>query len=73
MGPWKAVRQRLSRRNNPDPLKIELYHLAQDIGETQDVATKHPEVVQQLKSLMDSQHTPSRLFPIRALDRVSRP
>ncbi|MFO7907798.1 MAG: sulfatase-like hydrolase/transferase, partial [Pirellulaceae bacterium] len=34
MGKWKGVRQGLRRRNNPDPLKIELYNLEEDISET---------------------------------------
>ena len=38
MGDWKGVRQNMLRRNNPDPLKIELYNLRDDIGESRDVA-----------------------------------
>ena len=40
MGDWKAVRQNMLRRNNPDPLKIELYNLKDDIGESRDVAAE---------------------------------
>ncbi len=39
-----------SGKDNPD--KLELYHLAEDPGETRDVAAPHPEVVKQLGELM---------------------
>ena len=64
VGNWKAVRQRMSRGN----LKIELYDIAKDIGETTDVADKHPEVVARLGKLMAREHTPSKLFPLRPID-----
>jgi arylsulfatase len=69
MGPWKAVRQNMLRRNNPDPLKIELYNLVDHIGESRDVAAEHPDVVAKLRAIMDEQHTPSKLFPMAPLDR----
>ena len=43
MGHWKAVRQDMLRRNNPDPLKMELYNLQEDIGESRDLSGEHPE------------------------------
>ncbi len=70
LGEWKAVRQKL----NPGPkapLKpgpIELYNLAADPSEETDVAQDHPEIVAQLAKIMQEQHTPSTVFPIRALD-----
>ena len=69
MGPWKAVRQNMLRRNNPDPLVIELYNLKEDIGESQDVAAEHPEVVAKMRAVMQREHEPSELFPIGPLDR----
>lgn len=65
---WKAVRQNMLRRNNPDPLKIELYHLADNIGETRDVAADHPNLVARMKAIMAREHTPSRLFPMPPVD-----
>jgi arylsulfatase len=69
MGNWKAVRQNILRRSNPDPLKIELYDLGNDIGESRDVAAEHPEIVARVRKIMDSQHIPSDLFPMPPLDK----
>jgi len=65
MGSWKAVRQRLLRRPNSP---IELYNLAEDIGESKDVAAEHPDVVKEARRIIAEQHTPSKVFPIKALD-----
>ena len=64
VGEWKAVRQNMSRGN----LKIELYNLETDIGEKTDVAADHPQVVAKLAKLLDREHTPSKLFPLRPFD-----
>jgi arylsulfatase A len=69
MGDWKGVRQEMLRRNNPDPLKIELYNLVSDPGETKDIAEEHPEVVAQIREIMQREHTPSELFPFPPIDR----
>ena len=70
-GDWKALR----RNMNPGPTakdqapgEIELYDLALDPGEKNDVAGEHPDVVARLRALMELQHATSDLFPIRALD-----
>jgi arylsulfatase len=68
MGPWKGVRQDMLRRGNPDPLKIELYNLRDDIGETTDVAQEHPDVVARIRSIMQQQHSPSELFSMPPID-----
>ena len=68
MGNWKAVRQNMLRDNNPEPLKTELYNLESDIGENNDLANKYPEIVQQVETIMESEHTPSELFPMPVLD-----
>src|SRR5690606_4738712 len=72
MGDWKGIRQNMLRRNNPDPLKIELYNLAKDVGETSDVANEHPEVVAQIREIMQREHTPSELFPLPPVDRETK-
>jgi arylsulfatase A len=54
--------------NEPLPA-MELYNLADDIAEQHNVAAQHPEVVARLTKLMDEQHIPSSLFPMRQLDR----
>ncbi|HIN54220.1 MAG TPA: N-acetylgalactosamine-6-sulfatase [Planctomycetes bacterium] len=68
MGPWKGVRQNLLRKNNMNPLKIELYNLDKDSNESKDVASAHPEVVEQIRKLMKDQHTASEWYPIPILD-----
>ncbi len=68
LGPWKGIRQNMARRNNPDPLHIELYHLVDDIGEDDDVSAEHPEVVDRIETIMKDAHTPSELFPLRPID-----
>ena len=68
MGPWKGVRQNLLRKNNLNPLKIELYNLDKDPNESKDVASAHPEVVEQIRKLMKDQHTASEWYPIPILD-----
>ena len=68
MGDWKGVRQRMLRKGTKDPLKIELYNLKTDIGEQNDVAAEHPEVVEKLRKLMTQQHVPSKDFPFKPID-----
>ncbi|MDQ7014510.1 MAG: arylsulfatase [Planctomycetota bacterium] len=63
-GRWKAIRPRLKK--NPDVL--ELYDLRADPGEQHNVAADHPDLVARAARIMREQHTPSRLFPFKALD-----
>jgi arylsulfatase A len=69
-GDWKGVRQNLLRRNQEPDLSIELYNLADDVGESQNVADEHPDVVAGIERIMREQHTPSQEFPIPALDAM---
>ncbi|APZ95833.1 arylsulfatase [Fuerstiella marisgermanici] len=62
---WKAVRQNL---NKSKTIKTELYNIAEDIGEQNDVAADHPDVLQKLERMMAEQHVKSNLFPLRAID-----
>ena len=64
VGDWKAIRQNMNQGN----LKIELYDLANDIGEQQNVAAEHPEVVQQLAKMMEENREPSEMFPLIPID-----
>ncbi|MCA9187557.1 MAG: arylsulfatase [Pirellulaceae bacterium] len=63
-GPWKAVRVNLHRGQH----KTELYNLEADPSESRDVAADHADLVHDLSRLMASQHTPSQVFPMKALD-----
>ncbi len=68
MGDWKGVRQNMLRKNNPDPLAIELYDLKEDIGESRDVAAEHPEIVARIRNIMTAGRVPSKLFPIPLIE-----
>jgi arylsulfatase A-like enzyme len=70
VGDWKAVRQNLRPRPPATPtIKTELYHLAVDPTEQNDVAAQQPELVARMEKLLREQHTPSKEFPLPALDR----
>ncbi|VGO14654.1 Arylsulfatase [Pontiella desulfatans] len=56
-GNWKAVQ--LSVKNQgKQMLPIELYNLETDLGEENNVAAQHPEIVERMARLMDEAHTP---------------
>ena len=71
MGDWKGVRQNMLRKDNPDPLAIELYNLAEDPGESRDVAAEHPEETAKIRAIMERERVPSELFPFPPLDALS--
>jgi arylsulfatase A-like enzyme len=56
MGDWKAVRLNVAK--NPDG-PIELYNLNKDIGEKNNMARRHPEIVAKIEKLMKAARTPS--------------
>ncbi len=66
LGDWKAIRQNMHKGN----MTIQLFNLADDIGETTDLAARHPEIVERMEKIMREQHTPSKLFPMKSLDGV---
>lgn len=51
MHPWKGVR----RKRGGD--KLELYNLDDDIGETTDLAAKHPDIASRIAEVMRDAHT----------------
>src|SRR3954452_22340346 len=55
-GPWKAVRNRLNKA--PDAT-LELYNLADDPGETTNVAARHPDLAAKAAAYMKAAHGPS--------------
>ncbi|AQT67342.1 Arylsulfatase [Anaerohalosphaera lusitana] len=61
MGKWKAVR--LNVKKNPEA-PIELYNLNKDIGEQNNVADQHLEIVAKMKEIMEKAHTPSEKFKL---------
>ena len=58
-GPWKAVRPRWGQ-------PLELYNLESDLGEGENIAATHPELVAKMEALMRSAHTDSELWPVAA-------
>ncbi|MGB1707702.1 MAG: sulfatase/phosphatase domain-containing protein, partial [Rubripirellula sp.] len=64
VGDWKAVRQNMGKGN----LDIELYNIADDIGEKNNVAADNPAVVARLEKMMSEVRTPSKMFPLKPLD-----
>jgi arylsulfatase A-like enzyme len=58
-GDWKAVRLDAIK----DPSRpLELFNLAEDLGEVRDVAAEHPEVAAELAEIMQTAHRDSELF-----------
>ena len=56
---WKLVRYDVL---NVDKTTTELYDLSTDLGETNNVAAQHPEVVKELLELLANARTPSDIF-----------
>ncbi len=63
-GDWKAVRQNLAK----GVVKTELYNLATDESEKDDIAAKNPDVLARLEKRLKEQHTPNPDFPLQAID-----
>ena len=57
MGDWKGVRL---GRETP----IELYDLSNDIGEQQDVAKQHPDIVRQIETIMARATVPNARYEV---------
>jgi hypothetical protein len=53
---------------NKGNLEIELYNMADDISEKNDVAADNPAVVARLAKMMSEVRTPSAMFPLKPLD-----
>ena len=60
MDKWKGVR--LNVMKDADAA-IELYNLDTDPGETKNVATENPAIVQSIQKIMQSEHTENISFP----------
>lgn len=56
LGDWKAVR--LNRSDS-----VELYDLSEDIGETSDLSGQHPDLVAQMRAIMEREHSPAAPTP----------
>ena len=70
VGDWKLVRRHLlGTLKKPAAPTTELYNLATDPTEKENVAAEHPDVVARLEQIMREQHTPSQEFPFPSLDK----
>ncbi len=58
-GKWKGIR--LDMHANPDA-QIELYDLSIDVGEQNNIALDHPEIVKEIAEIMEKEHTYSKVF-----------
>ena len=67
-GQWKIVQLKISSPNPADP---ELYNLSDDLPEENNVADRHPDVVERLAKLMDQAHRQSESYPLWAEERKS--
>ncbi|MBP9601639.1 MAG: arylsulfatase [Lutibacter sp.] len=64
-GKWKAVKYNVLKQPNAP---IELYDLSQDVGEKNNIASKHPEIVKDMERILKEARTPSKIF---TFDQVS--
>ncbi|MCS7045652.1 MAG: sulfatase-like hydrolase/transferase, partial [Gemmataceae bacterium] len=64
LGNWKAIRQNMHKGN----MTLQLFNLADDVGETTDVAAQHPEIIARIERILREQHEPSQVFPFKAID-----
>jgi len=55
MGKWKGIRKDIFNGN----LEIELYDLEIDVSEKNNIASYHPNIVQQIAQIMIQEHEPS--------------
>ncbi|MCH7228301.1 arylsulfatase [Haloferula sp. A504] len=67
MGDWKLVQYGLKPGKFGKP---QLYHLARDIGEQDDLAARHPDKVADMVRRMDEARVPSERFPLKGLDEL---
>ncbi len=59
LGDWKGIR--LNMHNDPSA-PIELYNLTQDIGEENNIAQDHPDLIEKIADIMENEHMPSEVF-----------
>ena len=57
MGKWKGMRKNIFDGN----LEIELYDLDIDIQEQFNIASRHPDMVAKIETIMKREHVPSAL------------
>ncbi len=58
-GKWKAVKYEVLE--NPEA-PLELYNLEEDIGEKNNIAMEHPDIVKEMQTIFENARTPSKVF-----------
>jgi hypothetical protein len=58
LGDWKALRLKPGQ-------KIQLFDLKTDIGEQNDVAAEHPELITRVEEIFTHGRTDSEVFPLK--------
>ena len=58
MGNWKGIREPMFTG------EVQLYNLDSDLGEENNVAEQHPDVVEDIKRIMDEAHEPSPIWVV---------
>ncbi|MFC2137801.1 arylsulfatase [Bacteroidota bacterium] len=58
-GNWKAIQNGMNNEIHQD---IELYDLSKDIGEINNIADQHPEIIQKVEEMFKEAHVPSLNF-----------
>ncbi|WP_281990630.1 arylsulfatase [Aquimarina aggregata] len=61
-GDWKAVWYKINKKGSST---FELFNLAKDVNEQNDLSALFPERVKEMKQLMKEASTPSQLFPFK--------
>lgn len=65
MGDWKGVRLEPGR-------PLELYNLKSDLGETNNVATAHPNVIAKIEVFLKTARTESEQWPLRTAEEARK-
>ena len=65
MGNWKGIK--LNVNKNPDA-PVELYNLADDIDESDNIAAQYPEIVEQMQKIMKEARTNDASWPLLPKD-----
>lgn len=66
-GNWKAVKYDIFKQ--PGKM-LELYDLSKDIGEQNDIASQHPEVVKEMEDILSAAREESTVFPFESRIKV---
>jgi arylsulfatase A-like enzyme len=63
---WKLVQLQVA---TDTPSDFELYDLASDLNESNDISDRHPDVVRELAALLEAAHVPNESYPLFPSER----